>query len=121
MVVIVIVILRLVLLSWRVKYLSLLIRNTKVTGIIKIYLIIDVLDCISRARVNKIYVMQSLFRNFDVDDLMFPQGQEPLSEFKKSVDIFKVPTLLINTSIVKYFYSKFWKMFVFMHSSLYVC
>ena len=49
--------------------------------------VLDVLDCISRARVNKIYVMQSLFRNFEVDDLMYPHGQEPLSEFKKSVDI----------------------------------
>ena len=63
-------------------------------------IIIDVLDCISRARVNKIYVMQSLFRNFDVDDLMFPQGQEPLSEFKKSVDIFKVCIVIVRSCML---------------------
>ena len=67
-----------------------------------LFICADVLDCICRARVNKIYVMQSLFRNFEVDDLMYPQGQEPLSEFKTNVDIFKVTTFLsaLNLSTV---------------------
>jgi len=49
----------------------------------------DILDCISRARVNKMCVMQAIFRDFDIDDLMYRAGQEPPSQFKQNVAAFK--------------------------------
>jgi hypothetical protein len=49
----------------------------------------DVLDAISRARVNKMMIMQALFKDFDAADLMYPPGQEPDTPFKRSISEFK--------------------------------
>jgi hypothetical protein len=49
----------------------------------------DVLDAISRARVNKMMIMQALFKDFDAADLMYPPGQEPDTPFKQSITEFK--------------------------------
>lgn len=50
----------------------------------------DVLDAIARARVNKMLVMKAMFRNMTPDDLMYPPGQEPDTEFSRSVKNFQV-------------------------------
>lgn len=50
----------------------------------------DVLDAISRAKVNKMLIMQAIFRDFDLDDLMYAKGEEPDTAFKKSINDFKV-------------------------------
>lgn len=50
----------------------------------------DVLDAISRARVNKMFIMQAIFKEFHPNDLMFPSGKEPESQFKKEISKFKV-------------------------------
>ncbi len=50
----------------------------------------EVLDAISRAKVNKMLIMQALFRDFDSEDLMHPAGEEPDSDFKRSIVKFKV-------------------------------
>lgn len=49
----------------------------------------DVLDAISRARVNKMMIMQAIFKEFDAGDLMHPPGQEPDSAFKRGIAEFK--------------------------------
>lgn len=49
----------------------------------------QVLDAISRAKVNKVYIMKALFKDLPVEDLMHPEGQEPDSAFKQQVQIFK--------------------------------
>lgn len=49
----------------------------------------DVLEAISRARVNKMLIMKAIFRNMKPDDLMYPIGEEPETEFKRSVQTFK--------------------------------
>lgn len=48
-----------------------------------------VLDAISRARVNKVLIMKGLFQDIDPEDLMYPVGQEPDSEFKRQVKEFQ--------------------------------
>ena len=50
----------------------------------------DVLDAISRARVNKMLIMQAIFKYFNSEDLMYPPGQEPDTPFKRSINDFKV-------------------------------
>lgn len=35
-------------------------------------------------------VMKAMFRNLNPDDLMYPPGQAPDTEFKRSVEKFKV-------------------------------
>ena len=47
----------------------------------------DILDAISRAKVNKMVIMQAMFKEYvaQVDDLMHVRGTEPDSEFAKSV------------------------------------
>jgi hypothetical protein len=47
------------------------------------------LDAISRARVNKVYILKALFRDVSSEELMYPLGQEPDSSFKKLVAKFK--------------------------------
>lgn len=49
----------------------------------------DVLDAISRARVNKMMIMQAIFKKFDASDLMYPPGEEPDTPFKRSITEFK--------------------------------
>lgn len=49
----------------------------------------DVLDAISRARVNKMMIMQAIFKEFSAEDLMYPPGQEPDSPFKRGIEKFK--------------------------------
>lgn len=49
----------------------------------------DVLDAISRARVNKMMIMQAIFKEFNSEDLMYPVGQEPDSPFKRGIEKFK--------------------------------
>ena len=49
----------------------------------------DVLDAISRARVNKMFVLRAIFKDLEPNDLMYPRGEEPDSEFKRSVEKFK--------------------------------
>ena len=34
--------------------------------------------------------MQAIFRDFDLDDLMYAKGEEPDTAFKKSINDFKV-------------------------------
>lgn len=53
----------------------------------------DVLDAISRARVNKMLIMQALFKEIASEDLMYPKGAEPDSKFKSGVQSFKVGPL----------------------------
>lgn len=50
----------------------------------------DVLHAISRSKVNKMYVMQSIFKDFAPEDLMYAKGEEPESEFKASIRKFEV-------------------------------
>lgn len=46
----------------------------------------DVLDAISRAKVNKMTIFRSIFkREVTADELMFERGEEPPSEFKNFV------------------------------------
>jgi hypothetical protein len=59
----------------------------------------DILDCISRARVNKMVIMQAIFRDFDSDDLMYRAGQEPDSLFKLNVAAFKVISSIFHLFI----------------------
>lgn len=59
----------------------------------------DVLDAISRARVNKMMIMQALFKELDSADLMYPAGQEPDSPFKRSIAEFKVLSLCVQSSL----------------------
>ena len=49
----------------------------------------DVLDAISRARVNKMMIMQAIFKEFNAEDLMYPPGQEPDTPFKRSIGKFR--------------------------------
>lgn len=49
----------------------------------------DVLDAISRAKVNKMLIMQAIFKEFNSEDFMYPKGQEPNSAFKTSIQEFK--------------------------------
>lgn len=51
----------------------------------------DVLDAISRAKVNKMVIMRTIFlKDIRPDDLMFEEGQEPDTPFKASLEVFKV-------------------------------
>lgn len=50
----------------------------------------EILDAICRAKVSKMLVMQAIFREFDNDELMYPPGEEPDSEFKRSIVKYKV-------------------------------
>jgi hypothetical protein len=47
------------------------------------------LDSITRAKVNKMLIMQSIFKEFPVDQLLYPPGEEPLSDFKLNVNQYK--------------------------------
>jgi len=49
----------------------------------------DVLDAISRARVNKMMIMQAIFKELDSADLMYPPGEEPDTPFKQNIAKFK--------------------------------
>lgn len=51
----------------------------------------DVLDAICRAKVNKMVIMRTIFlEDVKADDLMYPEGEEPDTAFKSSLQIFKV-------------------------------
>ncbi len=50
----------------------------------------EVLDAISRAKVSKMLIMQAIFRDFDVRDLMYPRGEAPESDFKTNISKFQV-------------------------------
>ena len=60
----------------------------------------EILDSISRAKVNKMVIMQGLFREYvaQVDDLLYPSGQEPASEFSRSVHAFNVKRYNLSIS-----------------------
>lgn len=60
----------------------------------------QVLDAISRARINKVYIMKALFHDVSSEELMYPVGQEPESEFKKQVQQFKVRSPFTTSSFV---------------------
>jgi len=45
----------------------------------------EVLDSIGRCKVNKMVIMQAIFRDFDVRSFMYEKGEEPASEFKNNV------------------------------------
>jgi len=45
----------------------------------------EVLDSIGRCKVNKMIIMQAIFRDFDVRNFMYEKGEEPASEFKNNV------------------------------------
>lgn len=49
----------------------------------------EVLDAIARAKVSKMLIMQALFRDFEVGDLMHPKGREPDSQFKANIAKFQ--------------------------------
>jgi len=64
----------------------------------------EVLDSIGRCKVNKMIIMQAIFRDFDVRNFMYEKGEEPASEFKNNVMRFtdQVNKRLADTvSIVK--------------------
>lgn len=63
----------------------------------------DVLDTISRAKVNKMVIMRSIFKDYRPEDLLFNPGQEPDSEFKTSVKKFRV-RLVIPINSIFFFY-----------------
>jgi len=48
----------------------------------------EVLRSITRAKLNKTYIMRTLVEELDADDVMYPAGEEPSSEFKNAVDSF---------------------------------
>jgi len=48
----------------------------------------EVLRSITRAKLNKTYIMRTLVEELDVDDVMYPAGNEPASDFKDAVDNF---------------------------------
>ena len=48
----------------------------------------QVLDGIARAKVNKAHIMQSIFREVDVDAFLYPPGLEPRSRFRCMVQTF---------------------------------
>lgn len=45
-----------------------------------------ILDSISRSKVNKMLIMQSVFKEFPIEQLLYPSGEEPLSDFKLNVN-----------------------------------
>eukprot|EP00596_Hydrurales_sp_CCMP1899_P002727 CAMPEP_0119053576 /NCGR_PEP_ID=MMETSP1177-20130426/74512_1 /TAXON_ID=2985 /ORGANISM="Ochromonas sp, Strain CCMP1899" /LENGTH=278 /DNA_ID=CAMNT_0007033563 /DNA_START=1535 /DNA_END=2371 /DNA_ORIENTATION=- len=49
----------------------------------------QILDSIARAKVNKMTIIQSLFKNVEEDDLLYRSGEEPDSAFKRCVDQYK--------------------------------
>lgn len=49
----------------------------------------DVLDAISRAKVNKMHIMQAIFKDFKTEDLMYARGEEPDTPFRRSIAKFK--------------------------------
>lgn len=50
----------------------------------------DILYAIARAKVNKLYIMQALFSDIDIRNLLYFPGQEPDSNFKIFYEKFKV-------------------------------
>ncbi len=56
----------------------------------------DVLDAISRAKVNKMVVLGSIFKDVEPSDLMYARGEEPDSEFKQSVAKYKVSGMRVE-------------------------
>lgn len=48
----------------------------------------EVLRSITRAKINKTYIMRTLVEELDVNDVMHRVGQEPQSDFKTAVDSF---------------------------------
>lgn len=51
----------------------------------------DVLEAISRAKVNKMVIMRTIFlKDIHADDLMHAPGEEPNTAFKASLQTFKV-------------------------------
>ncbi len=51
----------------------------------------DVLDAICRAKTSKAHIMQAVFRDFEVDDLLYAPGSEPDSELRRSITHYQVP------------------------------
>lgn len=54
----------------------------------------DILDTISRAKVNKMVIMKAMLKDMDPEDLLYAPGQEPATDFKSSVERFHVRYLL---------------------------
>lgn len=48
----------------------------------------QILDAISRAKVNKMQILQSLFKEYRVDELLFSSHQVPDSDFRRDLDVF---------------------------------
>lgn len=44
----------------------------------------------ARAKVHKLTIIQSLFKNVEEDDVLYRPGEEPDSDFKRCVDVYKV-------------------------------
>ena len=55
----------------------------------------DVLNAISRAKVNKMVVIKAVFDDVDVEELMHPVNEEPDSEFKQHLLKYKVGRILL--------------------------
>jgi hypothetical protein len=49
----------------------------------------EILLSIARAKVNKAYIMQAMFRDIDSEELMYHRGQEPDSEFLQQYRMFQ--------------------------------
>lgn len=47
------------------------------------------LDAIARAKVNKMQIIQSLFKDYTMEDMLYPKSLVPDTEFKRDVDAFK--------------------------------
>ena len=48
----------------------------------------QVLDCISRSKCNKTYIMQTLFKDFPVSQFLYSPDEAPQSQFRDSVTMF---------------------------------
>jgi hypothetical protein len=53
------------------------------------------------------FVLRAIFKDLEPSDLMYPRGEEPESEFKKSVDRFKVISFHLGTFPFLVFSSRF--------------
>ena len=56
----------------------------------------DILDTISRAKVNKMVIMKAMLKDMDPDDLLYAHGKEPASDFRSSVEKFHVSLIFQN-------------------------
>ncbi len=52
----------------------------------------DILSAIARAKVNKMYIVQSLFRDMTSEEVLFAKGEEPSSQFQDACNKYTLET-----------------------------